>query len=77
MFLFIPDPLIKFFFAAFFHHDAFQPLVVFRYGCLMPVQTGFQFHDSAKFPFLFALIMVKGLEISPHIHAFHHLCSLL
>lgn len=75
MFLFIPDPLIKFFFAAFFHHDAFQPLVVFRYGCLMPVQAGFQFHDSAiSFPF--ALIMVKGLEF-PHIHAFHHLCSLL
>ena len=32
--MFIPDPLIKFFFATFFHHDAFQPLVVFRYGCL-------------------------------------------
>ncbi len=75
MFLFIPDPLIKFFFAAFFHHDAFQPLVVFRYGCLMPVQAGFQF-TIAQISFPFALIMRKGLEIS-RIHAFHHLCSLL
>ena len=46
MFLLFFDPLFKLIFTTFFHDDSLQPLIVFRNGRLMSVNTTFQLYNG-------------------------------
>lgn len=49
VFLFVPSPLVGFFFTTFFRRSTFRPLMIFHCNYLVPIRTNFRFRSDTGF----------------------------